>query len=51
MTAIAFILFWIPIIFALMIGASYIGTKFALQSYFEDKDPPSDFIGLEDKRK
>ncbi|ERG97354.1 hypothetical protein [Haloquadratum walsbyi] len=51
MSLIAFLLFWTPIVFALLIGASYLGTKLALRSYFEDEDPPSDFIGLDDERK
>lgn len=35
-----FILFWGPIGFAALVGASYLGTKLALRSYFDDEDPP-----------
>jgi hypothetical protein len=45
----AFVLFWLPIVFAVLVGASYLGTKLALRSYFEDENPPSGFIGIEDK--
>ena len=43
-----FVLFWGPIGFAALVGASYLGTKFALRSYFEGEDPPSRFIGIDD---
>jgi len=45
----AFVLFWLPIVFAVLVGASYLGTKLALRSYFEDENPPSGFIGIENK--
>jgi hypothetical protein len=45
----AFVLFWLPIVFAVLVGASYLGTKLALRSYFEDENPPSGFIGIADE--
>jgi hypothetical protein len=45
----AFVLFWFPIVFAVLVGASYLGTKLALRSYFENENPPSAFIGIDDK--
>lgn len=43
------ILVWGPIGFALMVGASYLGTKLALRSYFDDENPPSTPIAIEDE--
>ena len=45
----AFVLFWLPTVFAVLVGAPYLETKLALRSYFEDENPPSGFIGIEYK--
>ncbi|MCD2201343.1 hypothetical protein LPA44_15840 [Halobacterium sp. KA-4] len=44
-----FLLFWGPIGFALMVAASYLGTKLALRSYFEGEDPPASPVAIEDE--
>lgn len=41
----------VPIIFAFIVGACYLGTTYALRSYFEGEDPPSSFIGIDDNEK
>lgn len=46
-----FLLIGLPIIFAFFVGASYVGTKHALRSYFEGEDPPSGLISIEDDEK
>ena len=38
---IGFVLFWGSIAFVLLIAASYVGTKLALRSYFDDEPPIS----------
>lgn len=43
------LLIGLPLIFAFFVGASYLGTKHALRSYFEGEDPPSGFISIEDE--
>ncbi|QLG61890.1 hypothetical protein [Halorarum salinum] len=47
-TRLVFLLLWVPIGFALLVGASYLGTKLALRSYFDDDEPPSSLISIED---
>lgn len=46
-----FLLIGLPIIFAFFVGASYLGTKHALRSYFEGEDLPSGLISIEDDEK
>jgi hypothetical protein len=49
MVAIEFILFWVPIAFGFIVAASYIGTKLALRSYFDDEEfSPTDVFRVED---
>ncbi|QHS15734.1 hypothetical protein [Halopenitus persicus] len=49
MAAIEFVLFWTPIAFGIFVAASYIGTKLALRSYFDDEEiEVSDVFRLED---
>lgn len=49
MPAIEFVLFWMPIAFGVLVVASYVGTKLALRSYFDDEDySPTDVIRVED---
>ncbi|MEF8801931.1 MAG: hypothetical protein V5A38_12240 [Halolamina sp.] len=44
------VLFWGPLLFAVMVAASYVGTKLALRSYHEGIDPkPSEIIGIDDE--
>jgi hypothetical protein len=43
-----FLLFWGPLAFALVVFASYLGTKLALRSYFEGERP---FRAIEDERR
>lgn len=49
MALIEVILFWGPIVFALLVASSYLGTKLALRSYFDDENPPSSPIAIEDE--
>lgn len=43
------VLFWGPLLFAVMVAASYVGTKLALRSYHEGIDPkPSRIVGVDD---
>ncbi len=44
-----FLLFWGPIGFAPLVGASYLGTKLVFRSYFDDEDPPSSPVAIEDE--
>ena len=48
MALLEFVLFWGPIAFAALVGASYLGTKLALRSYFEDEGLPSRLISIDD---
>jgi len=52
MAAIEFILFWAPVAFGFVVAASYIGTKLALRSYFDDEDLGlSDMFGIEENNR
>lgn len=31
------LVFWLPVIFGVMVAASYVGTTLALRSYFDDE--------------
>ena len=45
------LLLWSPVLFVFMIAATYVGTKLALQSYFEKKNPTlSDFASIDEQR-
>lgn len=49
MVAIEFILFWVPIAFGFVVAGSYVGTKLALRSYFDDEQFRfSDVLRVED---
>ena len=43
------LVFWLPVIFGVMVAASYVGTTLALRSYFDDETYAlSDIVDLED---
>jgi hypothetical protein len=49
MSTLTTVLFWTPVLFGLVVAASYVGTKLALRSYHEGVDPtPSDIVGIDD---
>lgn len=49
MSLLTTVLFWGPLLFAIVVAASYVGTKLALRSYHEGIDPtPSDIVSLGD---
>lgn len=48
MVAIEFVLFWAPVAFAFLVAGSYVGTKLALRSYFDDEEfSASDIFRIE----